>query len=418
MRILQIIAFVLIAFTLEAQSNIYLQDLASMKAVIEKTSSFKSQIKGKELQKYEALYEVLMADTLSVTNDYRYFYNLAQLVFPLRDNHLGFYQLANFGNFQSKETVADFVNSKEFADYPKSDINIDSLKFALGKRPLEQIEGIYHYDSFYTIGIFKIDDTSLIGVVLDSDIPTWTKGQIAVRLYEYDTNLYRAIYGHPLFKTFYLYPNEKFVNQSLINSHFYQSISEKIYSKNTQQTDFVNLPKDGELFKFEKLDENTQYLLIRTFQRNTKTSKESLEFFNSIKNVVTGDALIVDLRNNEGGAKKEMKKYLDLFKKFSKKGHIYVLVNNGTISQAEILTLSMKKLKNVTLVGQTTNGKLAYGSNYGKAIKLASGKFEVYPTDMKASGKLFPYENYGIVPEIVLDNATDWLVQIQKLIKK
>jgi C-terminal processing protease CtpA/Prc len=128
--------------------------------------------------------------------------------------------------------------------------------------------------------------------------------------------------------------------------------------------------------------------------------------------------LIVDLRNNEGGADKEIRKYLKLFKKYVKNGHLYVLVNNGTLSQAEIFTLKLKRYKNVITVGQQTKGMISYGSNYGKKETLPSGNFEIYPTDMRNSSALLSYEDYGIIPDIVLRSDKDWIAQVVEMARK
>src|SRR6185503_13538574 len=145
----------------------------------------------------------------------------SQLIFPLRDNHLGFYQIPNFEKFKTKAGVDSFIISKEFLNYPTCRINIDSLKAELAKKPADSIEGIYHYDKFYSIGLFKSTGKEYIGVVVESDTALWRKGQIAIHLYEYAPNLYKAIYGHPLFKSFILQCNEKYKHQSLVNSFFY-----------------------------------------------------------------------------------------------------------------------------------------------------------------------------------------------------
>jgi C-terminal processing protease CtpA/Prc len=94
------------------------------------------------------------------------------------------------------------------------------------------------------------------------------------------------------------------------------------------------------------------------------------------------------------------------------------LLNNETLSQAEILTLQLKKLKNVTTIGQTTKGMLTYGSNYGKRERLPSGRFEIYPTDMKGNAKLLQYEDYGINPDIFLRDDRDWIEQTVEIIRK
>lgn len=113
-----------------------------------------------------------------------------------------------------------------------------------------------------------------------------------------------------------------------------------------------------------------------------------------------------------------MRKYFVLLRKYVRKGHLYVLLNNETLSQAEIMTLELKKLKNTTTVGQTTKGMLTYGSNYGNREKLPGGSFEIYPTDMKGSAKLLQYEDYGIRPDNILHDDSNWIEQVVELIRK
>ena len=111
-----------------------------------------------------------------------------------------------------------------------------------------------------------------------------------------------------------------------------------------------------------------------------------------------------------------MKKYLSLLKKYVNHGQLYILLNNGTLSQSEIFTLKLKKLKNTTTLGQTTKGMLTYGSNYGKRERLPSGFFEIYPTDMKGKKNLLLYENFGIKPDIFLKNDSNWIIQVTDII--
>lgn len=418
MRIIPALPFLLLTVVSNAQTNNYLTDLAALRSILQKTPSFKAQIKGDKLSFYNALYDRLASDTTNTPNSYNYFYNLSQLIFPLRDNHLGFYQLPNFNNFKTKESIDSFLTTKEFLNYPTCNINIDSLKTELTKKPADSIEGIYHYDQFYSVGLFKSSDKEYIGVILDTDVKWWQKGQIAMHLYEYAPNLYKAIYGHPRFKNFILQAHEKYNNQSLVNSYFYASYSQNIYSRQLHQVDYVNLPATLSKFELKNIHDDIQYLLIRTFQADKTTMQESHKFYDSIKNALTASYLILDLRNNEGGAEKEMRKYFSLLQTFVRKGHLYVLLNNGTLSQAEIFTLELKKLQHVTTVGQTTKGMLTYGSNYGNREKLPSGQFEIYPTDMKGSAKLLPYEDYGIKPDRVLSDDSGWIEQVVELIRK
>lgn len=411
--------FVLLLSISNAQTGTYLADLEALKSTLQKMPSFKSQIKGEKLESFNALYDRLSADSVSDPNSYKYFYNLSQLFFPIRDNHLAFYQVFNNSIYRSQESIDSFVRSKAFSDYPHADINIDSLKVELAKRPADLVEGIYYYDTFYTVGLFRNAINEYTGVILDSRINLWKKGQIAMHLYQQDTNIYKAIYAHPRYKFFMLQPVEKYRNQSLVNAYFYGSYTQSVYSKQQGKTDYVNLSKSTLKFALTNISNDVQYLLIRTFQANEATSAASQKFYDSIQHLLKARFLILDLRNNEGGAEKEMRKYFQLLKDYVEMGNLYVLLNNGTLSQAEIFTLKLNELKNVTTVGETTKGMLAYGSNYGKRVRLPGGKFEVYPTDMYSGPPpLLQYEDIGIDPAVFLKNDSDWIEQTIELIRK
>jgi C-terminal processing protease CtpA/Prc len=193
----------------------------------------------------------------------------------------------------------------------------------------------------------------------------------------------------------------------------YGALSESIYVKNRNEKDYVNLPKNVPAFQFNQIDNSTQYLQIKHFSANPKQMALSESFHERIKDSLTAPNLIVDLRNNDGGAEKVSKKFLTLLKDYSRRGNIYILINYNTQSQGEIFTLELKELANVKVLGQTTMGKITYGSNYGTRQRLPSNKFEVYITDMKGTGKgLLAYESIGIKPDIEFHNQSDWIGQV------
>lgn len=105
MRIILVVVFYLFVIASNGQINTYLADLAALKFVLQKTPSYKSQIKGNKQALFNTLYEQLATDTISNPNSFKYFYNLSQLIFPLKDNHLGFYQIAAYDNFKNKERI-------------------------------------------------------------------------------------------------------------------------------------------------------------------------------------------------------------------------------------------------------------------------------------------------------------------------
>ena len=391
-------------FVVKAQTNnTYVADITSLYNILQKTPSYKDQIKGQNLSAYNELFKKLKSDSTYNISDYNYFYNLAQLFFPIQDNHLGFYQTDKF----PKES-----------EFPKFNGNIDSLKSVLETKVLDSIEGIYFYGDSYTVGVFQRSPKEFIGVVLSSKTTIWEKGQIAIHLYETLPNYFKAIYAHPRYKNLLLYQIEKYSNHSLVNSYFYSSLSESIYAKIIRQTDYVNLPKNIYPFHFKNISSDIQYLHIKHFSASNAAMQQSQCFYDSTKNSLTAPNLILDLRNNDGGAKKVSKQFLSLVKNYVKGGQVYVLVNNGTLSQGEIFTLQLKQLKNVKVLGQTTKGMLVYGSNYGKREKLSSQSFQVYITDMNGDKRLVPYENYGINPDITLLDNKDWIDQVVEIIRK
>ncbi len=391
-------------FIVKAQTkNTYVADITSLHNILKKTPSYKDQIKGQNLTAYNELFTRLINDSSYTISDYKYFYNLAQLFFPIQDNHLGFYQIDKF--------------PKESA-FPKFDGNIDSLKSVLETKALDSIEGIYFYGDSYSVGLFQSSPKEYIGVVLNSKTTIWKNGQIAVHLYETLPNYFKAIYAHPKYKNLFLSQIEKYAHHSLVNSYFYSSLSESIYTKIIRKTDYINLPKDIYSFHFKNISSDIQYLHIKHFSADRVAMQISSAFYDSIKNSLLAPNLILDLRNNEGGANKVSKKYFNLLKQFVKGRNLYILVNNGTMSQGEIFTLQLKELENVKVLGETTKGELVYGSNYGNREKLESKAFEVYITDMNGDKRLIPYENYGINPDITLLDNKDWIEQVVELIRK
>ena len=404
MNYLAVLLLLLFFTNSQAQtSGTYPNDLTELRNLLEKTHSFKDQVKGKNLQSYNRLYERLLKDPVSHPADYKYFYNLSQLFFPIRDNHLSFYQVANFPG----ET-----------DFPTFAGNVDSRQSVLASTPMDSLEGIYYYDEYLSVGLYKSGKAEYKGVILDSKVPNWKPGQLAIYLYEYEPQSYKAIYVHPKFKNYLFHPIERFTHHSLINSYFYSSFSEKTYSKKKGAIDYINLPKSRPNFILEHVATDIQYVQVKQFSANPSNMQKSLAFYDSIKNRLTEPHLILDLRNNEGGADKVSDHLLRLMKTYTKSGKVYVLVNNGTLSQGEVITLQLKQLKNVKIIGQTTKGMLTYGSNYGNRTKLPSQSFEVYLTDMKGKKKHLAYENYGITPDLRLSDTKDWIQQTIELIQK
>jgi peptidase S41-like protein len=395
------------------------KDLDVVLQVFKKLPSYKVQMKGEKLKHFKATYEKLYASGPDSATNREVFEKVASLFFLLKDNHLSFYELPpvalTVGQLNDSIAIREYRSTAYFQRYPRLHLNIDSLENILVKRPVDSVEGLYYYDDYLKIGLYRTRIPSeYTGIVLASKLSHWDAGDIAIRLYEYAPNAFHAIYGHPVFKNLMLHNNEKFLNRSLANAYFHSSVSQSVYRKNPHDSDYVNIPRTAPGFVFKPLTPDIQYLRLGNFSNQQNAMNISKPFLASIRDSLTAPHLILDIRNNTGGAESVSDKFLKLIKSYSKQGKVYVLTNNGTYSRGEIFLLQLKGKRNVKTFGQTTNGTLAYGSNSGKTVRLPGGKYQIYITDMKNKGSYVLYENTGVTPEVWLDSNGDW---IQKMVE-
>lgn len=405
--------------TLEAHSQE--SPAKELHKALSKTPSYKSQIKGQKKTDYSALVERISNEYSGAKTEFEQFYLLTQLFHPLLDNHLAFH--AEFTSnvlppafFSDFEKVKAYRSSESFMNHPRVAIDPDKLEEELNKKSFDEVEGIYFHTDSLKIGIFRTEKRdSLVGVVLDTKLLSWDRGQLFCQLMEYSPNKFRAIYFHPIYKNLSMIKTEKFLNGMLTESTFYNSLTLNPVSKKRVTPDYIYLPKETPLYIFSHLNSNTDYLRLGRFQTSTAALMESSVFYHHIKDSLQSDNLVLDLRNNGGGGFKNSEKFLKLLRKY--KGEIYVLVNNRTYSNAEEFTVELQKEKKVIVLGEQTNGTLTYGSNYGRHTPIA-GKFKVYLTDMKDKGGYLQYEEVGVMPEIILQKDSDWVQQTLEIISK
>lgn len=304
--------------------------------------------------------------------------------------------------------IEKYRSSDAFRNFPKVKMNLDSLTNVLKNKPFNDVEGIYNYSNYVTAGVFRTQKKdSLVGVVLSTNIKNWEPGQLAFTMVEIKgkPNRFNAISAHLIQKNFSLLKQEAFANGNLFAGHW----------KKEGQPSFA-YATTNEKYELTNLENNIQYLRLGSFASDNENVAEAATFAKSLGGKLNCDALIVDVRNNGGGADKVSNPFLKLIKKFSKDKKVYVLVNHFTVSNAEQFALRLKELKNVTLLGETTSGMLAYGSNYGNTLNLACGRYAFYPTDMDCS-EFIKYENVGITPHLLLKYDSDWVTQTLEIIK-
>jgi hypothetical protein len=398
----------------EAQTNTgYTTDVKDLYGSIQKLSSYKAQITGDKEAEYRRLYEHLLNER--PVNDFDHFYKLAQLVVPLRDNHVYFSEVAavelDMARFRDSAFTKQYRSSATFLNFPSVNTDLKVLEEKLNIKPQNSIEGIYYYGKKYmTVGVCRTaKKDSLIGVVLHTQFPNWRVGQIAFILKEYQHNRFR-FYGSSLdTKIFYLLRNEKLMRGMLTESK---------WTKFPDKLDHVNIAYTEPTYQFKTLPGNIKYLRLGSFASNNEQVAISQKFFESMKDSLTSKQVIVDLRNNGGGGYKNSAKFINLLQHYALNGgKSYVIINNRTVSDAEQFTVRFKGSDGVITLGENTNGMIAYGNNTGRSDTLSSKKYRLYITDMRDQRNYVQYEDIGIAPDVYLDPDKDWIEQVLAYIK-
>ena len=388
-----------------------LNDLTILKDIIKKTPSFKSQIKGQRKKEFDKLYEELTSKVDEKNTDLQHFEILSELVGQINDNHFVLQYIPDtsfdWKRYSDKLYVSDFLKKDYLLNHPKVIINIDSLELSLNNKQTNEVEGIYYFQSSsHKIGVFKVNDSVYNGMILESLYPIWKKGDLCFILKEKSPNYFHSINYLISQKTLQFNKNEKYKSGELLGYNI---------SKTIKKNSFPFIPDSLKKFYSYKINSNTRYVRLGDFMVNPTNKKRSSTFFNELKSSMNEKVILLDLRNNNGGGFVISRPFLKLFKRYSKKNEIKVLINRNTVSNTEQFVIRLKKYKNVTLFGEDTEGMITYGSNYGRQIPLKSKGLFVYPTDMRGLKKDLQYETIGISPNIYLSNDSDWIEQVLKI---
>lgn len=372
-----------IAVNVGAQEQQNIADLDALYNFIQRVPSYKAQVKND--QSYRQLYESLRKN-LTSTDDFFVYQQLLKLIYPLKDNHLGFYR--------KPDSAYKFK-------YLKPAINAIELERRFANTAVDSISGIY----------YSLNGKNKAVVYEQSPgqfyLQNLATGVVEAILTQTDPTRFEVIrfLNPPI--PYILYRNVRFRN-GRIDDLGYQKI---------QKTAYNGLIKGAENFEYKDLGEDIGYLRLSSFSASNANVKKATDFFNQTKSQITALNLIVDVRNNGGGAYKTSKQFIDFLKHY--KGHVYILHNGFSVSNAEQFVISLKGRKHITTMGETTKGTITYGSNYGKVIPVPSGLFVFYPTDMGGATKDLKYENIGIAPDVKLDPwAGDWIIQVKEYIKR
>lgn len=408
-KLITVIAFITLNFALAAQSNCDCKaELNFVYEQMQTMSSFKSQIKGDLAREFEAKYQALSSQVSIEMDKLDCYVQINDLMGLVKDKHAGVYGVRpdySYDDAKDSSFIAAYQKTTAFTDFPKVDLDLASLRSKLAQKPISDVEGIYTIGSLLKVGVYRIAESdSLVGVMLESNLGIWEPGQIYLYMSatnqsnRYDITAYGQVHKNLVF-----YKSHLVEHGILMSNVVKEGMSNHVFA-NAEAED---------TYKLKTLSEDVQYVWINSFSRiGNADNRDAL--VSQIQNDLTADNLIVDLRNNGGGASKISLPIVRAIKKSGVK--VYVLTNYNSGSNAEQTTIRLKNIKNTVHLGQTTYGAVAYGHNYGTTYESPSGLFFIAPTDMRFNHYL-KYEEVGVSPDIKLSPDSDWIEQTMKIIE-
>lgn len=222
---------------------------------------------------------------------------------------------------------------------------------------------------------------------------------------------------------------EKYANQSkkpkyaihLLNKFF--SLYDTYFHVDVNENYILHSTRPEQSIKFIVLNLSTVYIQKINLD-STNFEDESHVFFESIKELNIKN-MIIDLRDNTGGNLKNALLFLSIFdadknvqlvftdgnsnlSQYVRQEkidiqNIIILVNNKTISAAELIALALKQLKHTIIIGKKTFGKCEIQCNkyvLNLIVKYTIGKFLVNGIDISGKGIEPDIKIYDVCKEI------------------
>ncbi|UAB85136.1 peptidase S41 [Zunongwangia sp. SCSIO 43204] len=283
--------------------------------------------------------------------------------------------------------------------------NIPTYKKAIDTTKIEDdISGIYHAGRDQ-IFLKKESDSLWFGITLKSASEGWKKGKIRLKINETEDGSFEIFefFANGILS----YQNNIKIENGRIQGTFWNKVNQYNFHANHEQT-----------FNFTSINTDFDYIGIKTLSRTRNLMKEAQVFYEDHLKNLTKENLIIDLRNNGGGAIKQAEPLIKSLQKNENIKHIFVMINFKTASAAELVALQLKKDKRSIIAGENSRGMLEYGyGNKSFSAKTDCLGFNVSFSTKHENNNLHQYETKGITPDLYLQNTSNWIDQIVEFSK-
>ena len=278
--------------------------------------------------------------------------------------------------------------------------NIPTYKKDIDTTKIEDdISGIYHAGSD-KIFLKKESDSLWFGITLKSASEGWKKEKIRLKINKTEDGSFEIFefFANGILS----YQNNIKIENGRIQGTFWNKAHQYNFQINHEQN-----------FNFRSINADFDYIGIKTLSRTRNLMKEAQVFYEDHLEKLSKENLIIDLRNDGGGAIKQAEPLIKSLQKNENIKHIFVLINFKTASAAELATLQFKKDKRSFIAGENSRGMLEYGyGNKSFSAKTDCLGFNVSFSTKHENNNLQQYETKGITPDLYLQNTSNWIDQI------
>ncbi|KPH14867.1 S41 family peptidase [Chryseobacterium sp. ERMR1:04] len=198
---------------------------------------------------------------------------------------------------QSPKSTPTEKSNNQFANWETLSVETPDFKKYLDKKKTADYEGIW-YTEPYTIGIKKKGD-QYIGFIIESGAETWTKGQVKLKL-DFSNGKTNSVY---YMRDHSAVESKEIALTGKNNLQIGDFNLSRIYPKLEDETKYAQYFKSLNANEpyVEKLNENTLYFRIPSFQASKKQKIDSVIAANKSK-ILSTENLIIDIRNGTGGS--------------------------------------------------------------------------------------------------------------------